>query len=104
MGRGTKIAARRKLAQIEGNAPLRPAEWLLDQYAAELPAGYDLKLSWSAVHFELTLTGPDGLHEEERVDLSPEDAERSSVFRRLAATAKMHDRVRRASETATFVG
>lgn len=104
MGRGRRIAGRRQLAETGGNAPLRSAEWLLDQYAAELPPAYELVLSFSSVHFELTLTGPDGLHEEERVDLSPEDAERSSVFRRLAATAKMHDRVRRAPETATFVG
>jgi hypothetical protein len=81
---------------LEG--PARPHdasyEILRDHYAAELPPGYDLILESTSERVCLTAKGP-GLRERECVDVAPDAAERSSLFRRLAATAKLYARVRR---------
>jgi hypothetical protein len=66
-------------------------------YPAEFPPRYDLILEFTPERFCVTAEGP-GLLERECVDLAPDAAEASSVFRRLAATAKLHDRVRRAGK------
>jgi hypothetical protein len=97
VGRGVSVR-RRQVPLADEYRILTPAEALRDRYAAELPAGYDLILEFTTSMFCVTAKGP-GLQERECVDLAPEDAERTSVFRRLAATAKFHDRVRRAGKS-----
>lgn len=86
---------RRRQGLTDEYRNLTAAETLRDHYAAELPPGYELILEFTSRRVCLTATGP-GLNERECVDVDPDAAERTSLFRRLAATAKLHDRVRRA--------
>lgn len=94
MGRGVSTR-RREVHPVDDYRTLTAAEVLRDRYAAELPPGYELILEFTADRFCLTAKGP-GLRERECVEIAPDLAETTSVFRRLAAMAKFHDRVRRA--------
>lgn len=93
VGRGV-TARRRQVPLADSYRTLTSAEILRDHYAAELPPGYDLILEFTSERVCLTAKGP-GLRERECIDVAPDAAERSSLFRRLAATAKLHARVRR---------
>ena len=96
MGRGMTSLRRSRSAveELDAIRPLTVAESLRDEYAATLPAGYDLVLEFGPSRFCLIAKGPGGFQERECVDVAPEDALGLSLFRRLAATAKFHHRVR----------
>jgi hypothetical protein len=96
VGRGVSVR-RRQVPRADEYRTLTPAEALRDRYAAELPAGYDLILEFTAERICITAKGP-GLLERECVAVAPDAAEQTSLFRRMAATAKFHDRVRRAAK------
>jgi hypothetical protein len=98
-GVGRGVTARRRLVPLgDEYRTLTSAEVLRDRHAAELPPGYDLVLEFTSDRICLTAKGP-GLRERECVDVAPDAAETTSLFRRLAATAKFHDRVRRAAKS-----
>jgi hypothetical protein len=95
-------ASRREVHALDACRTLMAAEVLRDQYAAELPADYDLILEFSAEPV-CTAKRP-RLRERECVAVAPDSADQTSLFRRMAATAKLHDRVRRAGKVSESGG
>lgn len=68
-------------------------EDLFRRFDAEMPPGYRLDVELRSHGFCLTASGPAFREHECVLDLHPGDPRQERTFRRLVATAQMHDRV-----------